>query len=357
MDTLEDGTVVVHNPEPGVWTEEEAWRIEEELRIGRATGEGPEVFTQILALTVDGLGRVYVGDAQTGEVRVFSRDGRHVRTFGGKGGGPGEIDSPVGIEPDGQGRIWVVDLGNNRHSVFDTAGGFVASGVRKGGVTTALPWRAGFTEDGLFWDLSGSRFDPEAPIRLVGLDSAFREVAEHPLRLGGHDSPVQRRWRLDPGGFVWLGPPKQFRIAKRELGGDTVRILERDVEPRELSEGERQERLGAMRSRIAQMPDGSPADASLEDVATHADVHEGFSVDGAGRLWVRAPEGRVNRRRPYLVFDAEGRYLGPVTWTSSPASQPPTPVFDGDELWYVVEDDMDVQRVVRGRIVRPGEGE
>jgi hypothetical protein len=54
------------------------------------------------------------------------------------------------------------------------------------------------------------------------------------------------------------------------------------------------------------------------------------------------------------VYEADGTYLGPVSapegfWVY------PTPVFDGDRVWAVMRDELDVQRVVRFRVQRPSE--
>lgn len=357
MDTLEDGTVVVRNPAQGIWTEEQAWRIEEELRIGARGGQGPEVFGRISALAVDSLGRVWVADAQAGEIRVFDRDGGHVRTVGGPGEGPGEFSSPTGLEMDGRGRVVMVDPGNQRYSVLDTAARFVESRPRPEDASRmfGFAWLTGFTGDGRFWDVGGSVFNPDARLRLIALDSAFRETGSRPLPPadpGAHSYDV---WTLDPAGHVWIGPPEQFRIVKRELPGDTVRIVERDVEPRELTEEERQERLEGMKSRMARTPGGSPREASPGDVPTHADLYSRFAVDDAGRLWVEPGAGGSEGVDRMHVFDPEGRYLGPVRLDAR-ITGATSSVFDGAEVWFVTHDDQDVEYVVRGRIVRPDDG-
>jgi len=52
------------------------------------------------------------------------------------------------------------------------------------------------------------------------------------------------------------------------------------------------------------------------------------------------------------VFETDGTYLGrvraPLEFSSSP-----TPIFDGDRVWAVTRDQLDVPRVVRFRVERP----
>ncbi|HLL45922.1 MAG TPA: 6-bladed beta-propeller, partial [Longimicrobiaceae bacterium] len=116
IDTLPGGTVRVHSPATGTWKPGEEWKLVEELRIGSAEAEGPELFGDVAALEVDRAGRIYVLEPQAKEIRVFDARGAHVRTFGRKGGGPGEFEQPAGLMWDPDGRLWVVDQQNARFS-------------------------------------------------------------------------------------------------------------------------------------------------------------------------------------------------------------------------------------------------
>lgn len=95
VDTLADGVVHVRNSAEPLWTAGEGWTLEEELRIGSATDEGPELLGQVRDLAVDPLDRIYVLESQSNEIRVFDADGEHVRTFGREGQGPGELNGPA----------------------------------------------------------------------------------------------------------------------------------------------------------------------------------------------------------------------------------------------------------------------
>lgn len=54
-------------------------------------------------------GRFAVADAQAEEVRIFDPDGRHLRTFGGKGAGPGELQGMQGVHLDHEGMLRVAE--------------------------------------------------------------------------------------------------------------------------------------------------------------------------------------------------------------------------------------------------------
>ncbi len=82
---------------------------------------------------------------------------------------------------------------------------------------------------------------------------------------------------------------------------------------------------------------------------------ERFYVDDRGRLWVLPVARRGFEGRRFDVFDAHGRYLGPVElpfplYTSVP------PVFRDGRLYAVTRDELDVPYVVRARIVGSEQG-
>jgi hypothetical protein len=71
-----------------------------------------------LALGAD---RLYIADALDCAVKVFSKDGRFLGSFGRKGRGPGELSFPSGVSVAG-GEIIVADKLNFRIQVFDGQG-------------------------------------------------------------------------------------------------------------------------------------------------------------------------------------------------------------------------------------------
>jgi DNA-binding beta-propeller fold protein YncE len=77
-------------------------------------------------------GDVFIAQGHTpgltrGDARVlkFDKDGRFIRSWGGKGQGPGQFDVAHGIVIDPKGLLWVMDRENSRIQVFDADGTFV----------------------------------------------------------------------------------------------------------------------------------------------------------------------------------------------------------------------------------------
>lgn len=71
-------------------------------------------------------GDIYVGDGYgSSYVNVYDKDGKYLKTFGGKGPNPGQLDCPHGIVLDSRGDtpiLMVADRANHRIQTFNLAG-------------------------------------------------------------------------------------------------------------------------------------------------------------------------------------------------------------------------------------------
>mgnify|MGYP000530728040 CR=1 FL=1 len=102
--------------------------------IHRQTGDVRPVVTGLtnpLGLAIDAAGSFYVGEMDpVHQVKVFSREGRPLRTIGKPGKhrvgvfDPDNLESPAGIEVDAKGNVWVCEFSEEvkRTSVWDAAG-------------------------------------------------------------------------------------------------------------------------------------------------------------------------------------------------------------------------------------------
>ncbi len=100
-------------------------RLEAELVIGDEDKE-EEIFSQISDIKEDKNGNIYIVDRKNHEIKVFSYEGRYIRTIGNKGEGPGEFNEPenIGFIDD---KILVSDTQNQRFQIFDFNGNFIES--------------------------------------------------------------------------------------------------------------------------------------------------------------------------------------------------------------------------------------
>jgi len=69
-----------------------------------------------------------------GDPRVlkFDKDGKFIKSWGGKGSGPGQFQVAHGAAIDAKGLLWVADRENQRIQVFDQNGTFVREMKYKG---------------------------------------------------------------------------------------------------------------------------------------------------------------------------------------------------------------------------------
>jgi hypothetical protein len=384
IDTLAGGVIQVTSSMEGRWGEEEGWVLSEELRIGTASGVGPESFGQIAALAVDDSGRIFVLDNQARELRVFGPAGEHLRTIGRQGGGPGEFGNPVGlaIHP-GEGTIWVVDPGNGRYTVFGPDGELVETHPRLIGYF-AWPFPGGFTQDGEFFDVV-----PQGLVRLTPpaepADTVPVPEDDTPrVRIARADGVMMMsmvppfgprlHWRFDPGGYLWTAvsdrlhfsqtplwnasSPSGDRDASLDRGdqgppGEPVRIVRRPHHPTPASRWEADSIREELDANIARSGVGS--DIQIEgdmSVPAQKPAFQTFLVDDGGHLWVEPSRPADDPRRRFLNFAPDGGYLGPVEVNRGLAASQVLPVFRSDDLYAVVADDLGVDYVVRFRVAR-----
>ena len=89
-------------------------------------------------VVIAGNGDVFVAQGHTpgaeGDARVlkFDKNGKFIKSWGGKGSGPGQFQVAHGIAIDGKGLVWVADRENQRIQLFDQDGKFVREVKYKG---------------------------------------------------------------------------------------------------------------------------------------------------------------------------------------------------------------------------------
>ncbi|WP_419940323.1 6-bladed beta-propeller [Candidatus Palauibacter sp.] len=341
-DTLDSGRIVVSNPVPGRGGGSDEWSLVEELRLGQIDGTGPEVFGHVHDVAVDEKGHIYVLDVASKEVRVFDREGRHLRNMARDGEGPGEFRysgfSPVyRIIWQPPNRLWIGDL--HQQLSFDSLGnelsrsgqpfgpGMPISGaammLRRGRVVAAdgegfVYQQVGVSDRTTQRDEAvthsrtyGVRLPvyPEHPNPVVPRDSLLLDsrvttsISQTTSRSGPTISvggfvktTIPRRvWAFGRSGTAWLANRAVYRFHEVTFAGDTVRTVELGDPPR------------------------PPPDDS--DEADYAPLIADLEVSPEGWLWVRRHQDDLDEDPAWDVFDNCGRYRGEVS-TSDTARDP-----------------------------------
>jgi hypothetical protein len=346
IDTTSSGTIVVSNTSAGVWSDSPR-HLAVTLRIGKARGQGPATFGSITAVGIGPHGLLYALDGQAQEIRVFSRDGRFVRTIGRRGSGPGELQGALGFSWDPAGRLWVIDAGNGRYSVFDSTGAFLESHSRPLGVVH--PWLGGFDSAGDLYDVSpgvtARRWPRFTYYRLAppydSLERLPPLVYPHPLQpvpRAAFDLVPRLTFAFGASGHLWFGATDAYRIYERTPVGDTTRIVELSRPPSPLSAAEKDSVMAE--ARREHFPPSVFERSDLPDTRPYMDR---IVIGHRGRIWVVTNASAA--RASFDVFDPSGRYLGSLE-SPVPISALPPPVVDGDTLAGVAADSLGVPYLV-----------
>ena len=120
-----DGIELVHNTavprNPG-----KSLALEEELAIGGDEGDSA-LIVEAGHFIVNEDGTFFIADRRDFNIKVFDKDGNHLRTIGKKGEGPGEFQYVAYITFIPDGRLLVMDFQARRTSLFESSGEFISS--------------------------------------------------------------------------------------------------------------------------------------------------------------------------------------------------------------------------------------
>lgn len=363
IDTLASGVVVVRNGEAGGWSSGEAWRLTETLRIGGAGAEEAAMFGRIASFTVDLAGRLHVLDDMDQQIRTFDANGRHVRTFGRRGGGPGELERALHLALGPNDEIWVADPGSGRIAIFDTDGNYRSSHAATAGILL-WPWPGGFDGRGDYYIPVPAIRDGELSLELARHDSAMNVLDTVPVPrdpvtreffvLGGSRGAVRAgipfsggyRWRLGPGGTVWGLLTESYELTVFSRRGDTLRVITREVPPVPVLDTDLDQARQDLRWFVEQ---GGQVDWSRIPRTRPPVTDLAFDEQGNPWVWRTAPAGAQTTL--FDVFNPDGRYLGSVT-SPVPIIASPPPVFRPGLLYAVTESVLGEQALVRVEVRR-----
>ncbi len=332
IDTLPGGIVRVTSGGPTAWPATKPAVLVEEIRFQGADGT-PSELGEPRSLAVDDQGRVYVVDTKPAVIKVFSPDGKFIRSIGGEGEGPGEFR--VGfISIQGE-HLVLQDPQVARLSVFDTAGTFLRS------------WNSSCC----YWsdiqvDLAGRVYIPSmssgkpgdpprgTPYVRWSLDGVAQDTVWVPYQKS------EKLWTLsvskgsnkmsmsmpvpflpaivstlDPRGGILYGWNGRFEIVRSTTGADSLLVFGRDWTPDPVSDDRRSAELESMVKGATRSIDETTVRNAfnLNDIPRTLPAFESLRVDPRGRVWARRYPVADTTHTTFDLFDSTGAYLGPVT--------------------------------------------
>lgn len=369
----------------------------ETLRLGAMEGEGPELFSDILALALGPDGRIFVGNNGSASVRVFDRDGTFLAEYGGQGEGPSEIFMLNDLVVHGD-TVVVTDWQRGGKVVLFTSDGeFLDSwrvtqvdGTRiqpvqpyDGGWLTDVspPYDPPTLEPGELWlqieNVHHWSFGSTEPGPVL-YESPGYPLYGVPGEEGGVDwslfRPTTSR-AFDQSGRLYITRADAYQIDIREPGAGVTRIVRREYTPRRITEADVEElRAAAIQviDTMSRLPSEEVRAQQRRQINERIDRQARLPmpeiasplgtllVDTEGAIWVErldtsnpgktAGEGMFGLFGGFPPdesiwdrFDAEGSYLG---FVRLPPRFRPEAV-QGDDVVGVWADGFDVEHVVR----------
>jgi hypothetical protein len=303
-----DGLTVVHNPKrpvkkAGAFS---SLGLTRDLSIGNTATDEDSMFSTIGGVMVDDDEDIIVIDEKELVIKIFDKNGRHVRTFGKRGQGPGEFQSAARIVLKGGRDIAVLDSANHRFSYYSKEGECLKeiSLGKYSSIRRAKPDSRGHiyadttTMDGGTVTDTIMRFDPE--FHMMGT------VAEAERVMKPYEVDVVPEWFMftvmDDDRFVW-GRNTKYELTILDPDGKPVKRIIKDYAPVKISEAERK-RLIKERFGDFVIP------ASYKVVfPEHFPPFLYFICDDLGRLYVRTYQEDARGSVQWDVFDEEGLYI------------------------------------------------
>ncbi len=353
----------------GARGETEAWRVPSEPALDIGVLEGPPEHQLFQVRDARRLrdGRIVVVNMGTSELRFFGAHGEYLASAGRRGSGPGEFEQVAWVRPYPGDSLLAYDFRTFRASVLDRDGKFgrsfrvspmgdgtfvVALGAFADGTLLAKTMLAfsGGLQDGLqqrdeivhTHDGSGNLLDSIGTFPGPQLFVQSVRSGENMMMFTA-TLPFGRRPQLAllREAICW-GDGDRYEIACYDRHGTLQRLIRRDVPARRVTTADRDaytrrqmenaddNRLPAIRRRLAEVP-----------FPETMPVYDAFLSDAGDNFWVREFDPEPEMPRTWHVFDPGGRLLGAVT---TPAGLGVTQVGE-DFVLGVWRDEADVEHV------------
>lgn len=279
-----------------------------DLALGKADGDAPYLFGRITGIAVDEDGHIFVADRQGSTIRAYDAEGTYLYTLADTGEGPGEVNRPCCLAFGPEGHLWVRDDQNRRYARFSVTaeGGTPQGTVRMEHSMFGLVARTTFDAEGHLIDVGGAR--PEGgdasqrarlhrsmeneTVRTVFLpEAAEGRLPVYEAQMGGGIAFIpqpmgpREQHAQSPHGTWAHTITDSYAVTWFDAQGDTLHVLQRDIEGPALSDEERERADRSLRRWSEQL--GVSRASFPFDVPDRKPPIETIFFDADGRLWVQ----------------------------------------------------------------------
>ncbi len=374
------GITIVESAGP-TWTDATGWRLSAEptVAIGVIEGEAAYELFRVVGAAQLSDGRIVVAVGGAHEVRFFDAEGRHLASVGREGSGPGEFTGMGMLLRLPGDSLLVYDFMQRRVSIVAPNAEHVRDRNLLTGGQPVLPVVIGYLgADAYLARISSRPFGPPTDLplgemrdsiillRITDNGAAWDTVLTVPgqilhvqnVEFGGrsvrlpmppHYGPTTAIGVVDDR--ITVGHATSYEVKEYGLDGTLQRILRTQQARLPVTPADVDSALARLRAQIgeANLPSGFVDAQMSRPVADSMPAYtSNFTHDPDGNLWIgefRRPGDDVPR---WSVFDRDGQLLGVV---SGPAGFRLADV-GRDYVLGVVEDDLEVERVVRYALIK-----
>ena len=307
----ENGIPVVYNPKEPVPLKGQPSRLtlKPDFTIGLESEDANYVFSGLQHTQVDEQEYIYAADWKETLIKVYDKNGKHVRSFGRKGQGPGEIGLPFYLGIFQGNKIVVNDQANAKFIVYSREGELLKE-IPTGKYRSVTRFKV--DSEGCIYAISRTFDQAKTLFELKKFSPAFDpletfasfEVMRTPQVAQAFSPPYFVQITRDEN-IVWLNPIK-YELTLMNRAGKVLRRIIKDWDPVKITE--------AHEKRLVQQTWG---DRGIRpgfkfEVPKHFPPVRSFYVDDEDQIYVRTydyinkGEDQLDR---YDVFDPEGRYI------------------------------------------------
>ena len=307
MIQVEDGVTVVRNPmEPVIISGGPIGLVlEKNLRIGIAEGDENYMFAGVRAVQVDDEDNIIVLDSKLINIKVYDKDGSHIRTFLKNGQGPEEVGWPARMYMREGKIIVILDSRNRKFLEFSTEGDCLKeiSLGDKGNIYRSWPDSLG----NVYCETMDLSHDKQV-LKIIRYDSEFTDAEELALleikRTLGEVSPDNPRLicsvRYDDQ-VMWANST-EYCLNILDPSGKQIRKIYKEHKRLPYTSMEKEETIKEYKEM------GLPSTLKLVFPEEHPAISY-LVNDDQGRTYVCTTEKNNDGQMKWDVFDEEGRYI------------------------------------------------
>ena len=302
----ENGVTVVLNPQkpvklPGMPT---TLKLTEDLCIGKETKDENYMFSRLGSIQVDDDGNIYVLDTKEILVKVYDKNGKHLRTFGKKGQGPGEFQLASRMYMAEREKLTFLDTGNKRFSYYSLNGECLKE-------TSCGKWNL----DEALADSKGTIYGETLSISLEGVKqkllkfdpqfSQVSELADIEVKMtppSVNPIPVKFFFMVTKEDNVIWAKASIYELNVINSKGEKIKKIVKDYNSVKITDEEKEKLIKE------KYEDSLLQGIKLEWPENYPALYY-FALDDRGWIYVSTHEKDVKGNIYFDVFDAEGRSI------------------------------------------------